>query len=152
MSNSDLPFSHEEASDSTGFLLWQVTALWQRQINTTLRPHGLTQVQFVLLAGLLWLSSKEDAVTQVMLSKHTKVEIMTTSQVLRTLETKGFIKRKPHPTDTRANALHLTSSGKEIVFAAIPDVERIDNGFFQRIESARKGFNGTLQTLVQTDP
>ena len=47
------PFSVQEADESTGFLLWQVTMLWQRRIAAVLRPQGLTQVQFALLASLL---------------------------------------------------------------------------------------------------
>lgn len=38
-----------------GFLLWRVTLSWQRQMRAALAPHGLTHVQFVLLASLWWL-------------------------------------------------------------------------------------------------
>ncbi len=148
MKKSELPFVHDEANDSSGFLLWQVTAVWQRQIAAALRPHGLTQIQFVLLAGLLWLSTKEQWITQIMLAKHTKADTMTTSQVLRTLEAKGYIERKPHPTDTRANSLHLTPTGKKIVFDAIPAVDKVDGDFFAVIGQKKQKFNELLQMLV----
>ena len=54
--NRTSPFSVEEANDSSGFLLWQVTALWQRRVAEALRPHELTQVQYALLSSLHWLS------------------------------------------------------------------------------------------------
>src|SRR5438128_1476507 len=66
------PFSVDDANDSSGFLLWQVTALWQRRVAEALRPHELTQVQYALLASLLWLSRTEDDVTQSRLAAHAK--------------------------------------------------------------------------------
>ena len=44
------------ADDSTGLLLWQVTNRWQAAQRAALKPHGLTHVQFVLLASLTWLA------------------------------------------------------------------------------------------------
>jgi len=43
------------ASESTGLLLWQVGNRWQAEQRSTLKPFGLTHVQFVLLAALTWL-------------------------------------------------------------------------------------------------
>jgi hypothetical protein len=31
-------------------VLWRATLAWQREMRTALAPHGLTHVQFVLLA------------------------------------------------------------------------------------------------------
>ena len=91
MNRKTAPFSVEKASESSGFLLWQVTALWQRRIAWALRSLGLTQVQYALLASLLWMSRTQRTITQAMLARHTKLDIMMTSRVLRTLETRaGF--------------------------------------------------------------
>lgn len=144
-----VPFSVEEASDSSGFLLWQVTALWQRRIAGVLRPHDLTQVQFALLASLLWLSRTEDRITQVMLARHTKLDVMMTSQVLRTLEKRGLIQRRPHPSDTRAKVLRVTRSGREKAMKAVPDVERADAEFFCAIGEDIRELNRALQTLIK---
>jgi hypothetical protein len=47
-----------EPGDNPGFLLWRVSLRWQRLMTATLRPFGLTHVQFVLLASLWWLTEK----------------------------------------------------------------------------------------------
>jgi DNA-binding MarR family transcriptional regulator len=148
--NDAAPFAEKEANDSTGFLLWQVTALWQRRIATALRPHGLTQVQFALLAGLLWLSQKERLITQAMLARHAKVDMMMTSQVLRTLESKGLIERRPHPHDARANILLLTKRGRACAWKAVPEVEQADELFFGELGARRNAFNGALRSLIDT--
>lgn len=145
---ADWPFSEKEANDSTGFLVWQLTTLWQRAISDQLKPYGLTQVQFVLLAGLLWLSDREKHVTQVMLARHSKLDVMMTSQVLRALESRGLLLRRSHPTDTRAKALELTQAGRDVTVAALPAVEGVDDTFFGEKGEKRKAFNRELLRLI----
>ena len=142
------PFK-KTAEQSSGFLLWQVTALWQRRIANALRPHSLTQVQFVLLASTLWLSRSEPLITQTRLAKHAKLDMMMTSQVLRTLEKKGLLMRVAHPTDTRAKTIALTEQGISLAQIAIPLVEQIDADFFNHLDLPQNQFNQVLQQLIK---
>ncbi len=121
-----------DAKDSPGFLLWQVTNVWQKNIRRALVPFGLTQAQFVLLFSCHWLNNRADHtdVTQNQLAQHTQVDVNVTSQVLRSLEKRGYIKRSPHPTDTRANVITPTPSGSELVLRAVQAVEAADRSFF----------------------
>src|SRR5882762_8526795 len=98
MKSADNTFSVDKPEDSSGFLLWQVTNLWQREIKKALEQYDLTHSQFVLLASTHWLTLQKKDVTQVLLSVHTKIDPMTTSTVLRTLQAKGLLKRKEHST------------------------------------------------------
>lgn len=148
--NTRSPFSVKKETDSTGFLLWQVTALWQRKIAAVLRPYQLTQVQYALLATLFWFSKKTEYMTQTMLAQQTKLDIMMTSQVLRTLESKGLIKRQPHPTDTRAKILQLTKKGIDLVWKTVPMVEKEDAAFFKSLSAEHKAFNDLLITLISS--
>jgi MarR family transcriptional regulator, organic hydroperoxide resistance regulator len=123
MNPSNNPFSVERAEESSGFLLWQVTSLWQRAIKKVLSPHALTHSQFVLLASIHWLTLQRQTVTQISLSIHTKIDPMSTSTVLRTLEQKNLIQRREHTTDTRAKIVILTEDGKELIKKVIPMIE-----------------------------
>lgn len=145
---SKTPFSKKEANDSPGFLLWQVTAIWQRRIAAALRPYGLTQVQYALLASLLWLSIHEKLVTQTMIARSAKLDIMMTSQVLRSLERRGFVERKAHPSDTRAKILLLTKKGKELIWKAVPAVEKADDIFFSSLGAKSSQFKKLLCSLL----
>jgi len=149
MKSPDNTFSVENAEESSGFLLWQVTNLWQREIKKALEPHGLTHSQFVLLASIHWLSLQKQEVTQILLSSHTKIDPMTTSTVLRTLQTKGLLKRQEHSTDTRAKTVGLTDSGKKIIKQAVITVENFDKTFFATLGSKTKNFNEQLLALLR---
>lgn len=149
MKTSDNTFSFDNADDSSGFLLWQVTNLWQREIKKALEQFDLTHSQFVLMASIHWLSLGGSEVTQVLLSSHTKIDPMTTSTVLRTLQGKGLIKRQEHSTDTRAKTVALTDEGKKIVGKAVKVVEKFDAEFFAVLGSGMADFNKKLIALLQ---
>ena len=141
-------FSVETAEESSGFLLWQVTTLWQRKVKQALEQYDLTHSQFVLLTSLHWLLIHNQVVTQIVLSNHSKIDPMTTSAVLRTLLKKGLIKRQEHSSDTRAKKLSITNKGKELIGKAIVTVEQTDRDFFALIGERTKILNGMLVELI----
>jgi DNA-binding MarR family transcriptional regulator len=149
MKNKDNTFSVEKAEESSGFLLWQVTNLWQREIKKALEPYDLTHSQFVLMASIHWLTLHKQDVTQILLSSHTKIDPMTTSTVLRTLQTKGLLQRQEHLTDTRAKTVGLTDNGKKIIKQAVKTVETFDRNFFAKLEDKTENFNIQLLTLLE---
>ena len=118
--------------ESTGFMLWQVVHSWQRQVEVVLAELDITHLQFVLLAGVGWMTRNGDLLTQARLAEFCKIDVMQISQVSRKLEVKGLIKRSAHPTDTRAKVLSLTSTGITILEQALPLVECLNAAFFSR--------------------
>jgi DNA-binding MarR family transcriptional regulator len=115
-----------------------------------LKAVGLTHVQFVLLAVLSWLSQQQAGVTQVQLAQHSYVDVMMTSQVLRTLEEKGLVKRLTHPSDARAKSVQITDRGSDVVARAISLVESADQAFFSNLPDLSE-FTGSLRRLLQND-
>lgn len=112
-------------------LLWRVTLRWQRQITATLKPFGLTHVQFVLLASTWWLSRTDDRTpNQRDLAQHAVVDVMMASQVLRALEAKGLVRRERDPRDARAVQVTITEAGAELAVRAVRAVEAADAEFF----------------------
>jgi MarR family transcriptional regulator, organic hydroperoxide resistance regulator len=149
MKPNDNTFSVQKTEDSSGFLLWQVTNLWQREIKKALEAFDLTHSQFVLMASIHWLTLHKQDVTQIVLSAHTKIDPMTTSTVLRTLQTKGLLKRQEHLTDTRAKTVGLTDYGKKIIKQAVKKVEAFDRTFFATLGSKTHLFNEQLLNLLE---
>lgn len=151
MPNTHPDFTVDEPEDSPGFLLWQVTTLWQRGIRKELEAIGITHPQFVLLASLLWLSREKDSVMQIDLSQHSKIDPMTTSTVIRTLQRKKLVERKEHATDTRAKVVTLTAEGARITRKAVKIIERFDTGFFHSLDNQLGGFTSALQVLRNSE-
>lgn len=151
MSKPDKAFRVKAAEDSSGFLLWQVTTLWQRGIKKALDSIEITHPQFVLLASLLWLSQQKERVTQIELSQHSQIDPMTTSTMIRTLQRKELIERKEHPTDTRAKTITLTEDGAKITRQAVKIIEKFDTNFFSSLGQRQHDFNVSLLALLHLE-
>lgn len=144
----NLDTQYPDAQSSPGLALWRASNAWQRRIRAALAPHDLTHVQYVLLASLTWMDRTEP-VTQRDLARHTELDVMMTSQVLRTLETKGCVRREPHPHDRRAIALHPTAQGIELANLATHDVESADAAYFAALTATqRESLTDGLQQLA----
>jgi len=120
-----------KAEQSPGFSLWQQFHAWQRKINTALKPLGLTQLQFSLLAVIGYLTKNSETVTQQQVASFANIDRMLVSQVVRRLETDGLVVRKPHPSDKRARVLKLSRKGATKLKNSLPIVEATDAEFFE---------------------
>ncbi|RYE22318.1 MAG: MarR family transcriptional regulator [Sphingobacteriaceae bacterium] len=142
-------FHFKSPHDSPGYLLGQLTMLWQRKQKKVLDPLDLTQTQFVLLAALGWLSKKNNVVTQVDIANQSNADRMMVSKVLRTLQEKGFIIRQEHETDTRAKTIRLTATGEVVLQKAIIEVEKADLDFFAALGAKLPSFNKITLQLIE---
>ena len=129
---SDLPFGFDTPEDSPGFLLWQTTMVWQRQIKKSLEPYDISHAQFVIMATLMWFEAHHYDTTQTLIVNWSKLDKMTVSKSLRKLVALGCVHRIEHKTDTRAKSVSLTEKGKEMVRTLVPIVEGIDRTFFSK--------------------
>lgn len=145
----EIKFQFKSPNDSPGYLLGQLTMLWQRKLKRVLDPLNLTQTQFVLLAALGWLSKENDTVTQVDIADQSNTDRMMVSKVLRTLEQKKFVSRQEHPTDTRAKVIKLTKEGAEVLQKALTAVENADIEFFSVLGDNLPTFNKNIANLTE---
>lgn len=143
-------FQYEQAEHSPGFVLWQLTMLWQQKIAEVLAVFALTQTQFALLASLQWLLEHGQLPTQATLGAHSKIDKMTLSKAIRNLEQHGWVDRVPSASDSRALCISLTATGQDSIKAAIAAVESADEVFFAALDTpARQQYLHIAQTLIQ---
>jgi len=101
---------------AAGFTLWREAMRWQRGINAALRPVGLTHTQFLILASLARAGQVAgDAVVQRTIADVAGLDESTTSGVLRTLENRGLVDRRPINGDGRAWRVVVSASGQKIL-------------------------------------
>lgn len=141
----------EGPEESPGFLLWQVSSQWRREVEAGLALVGLTHTQFVLLANLGWLTREGGDVSQVELARHCKMDVTMTSQVLRSLEKKGYLDRRFQKGDQRAKFLCLTERGAALIEKALPLIEKIDRKFFNKLGKDVEKWVAMLQKLMKVE-
>ncbi len=144
------PIGPPEAWDSPGFLLWHATLRWQRQAAATLKPLGLTHVQFVLLGSLWWLAEHEGAPSQRELADHAGTDVMMTSQVVRALGERGLLDRVADESDARIWRLVLTTAGRDLARCSVAAMVQLDEDVFG-VAGARSRVVGLLRRLAGRD-
>ncbi|WP_316849495.1 MarR family winged helix-turn-helix transcriptional regulator [Pedobacter agri] len=144
----EIEFQFKTPNDSPGYLLGQLTMLWQRKLKKVLDPLDLTQTQFVLLAALGWLSKTNSEVTQIDIANQSNTDRMMVSKVLRTLQEKGFVTRQEHETDTRAKTIRLTPDGENVLQKGLVEVENADKVFFASLDTSLSLFNKSMVQLI----
>src|SRR5438132_9110778 len=63
---------------------------------------------------------------------------MMVSDVVKTLEKRNLLTRKPHPEDGRAMSLHLTASAREKLKKAVPAVGSADEEFLKKLNTKNR--------------
>ena len=88
----------------------RIAALVERSMDRAFGPDGLTAADFIVLAALRR-SGKPYQLTPTALSRSMMVSSGGTTKRLDRLETRGLIRRDPHPTDRRGTLVTLTTAG-----------------------------------------
>jgi DNA-binding MarR family transcriptional regulator len=123
-----------------GFLFWRASLRWQRMMTGALREFKLTHVQCMLLVGA-WLMEIENGQkpSQRELAERGATDVMMTSQVLSTLEKRGYVTRERDPDDKRIRRVCVTPEGASLAERALVVVAAADEEFFAQV-----GEPGTL--------
>lgn len=143
-------YPESSAWDKPGFLLWHATLEWQRRVTAVLREVDLTHVQFVLLAGTVWLEQRSGPPSQRELADHASTDAMMTSQIVRVLEKAELIERRLDEIDTRVKRLRGTKSGTALAKRAVKLVEAVDREAFVKVDDLGSFLDG-LRSVARRD-
>lgn len=141
----------DNAANSLGFSFIKVYNAWHTLLKTKLRQYDLTHPQFIVLSTLAYLTQQNDEVNQVNISKHSDIDVMTVSVIIKNLEKSGFVVREVSKKDTRSKIIKLTQSGSDIINETLPIVEKVDQEFFSVLKDDKNKFNDLLQLLISAD-
>lgn len=130
------------------FYLLTVVQRLERKIREELVDFDLTNTQFFMLTGLMLLTKSGKTVTQMDLANHRGADKMMVSEVLRTLEKKGYVVREDHPTDRRAKSLVVTEKGIATIEVALEHAVRFDEEFFAPLGNERDDLIRQLKKLL----
>jgi DNA-binding MarR family transcriptional regulator len=101
------------------FAAWR----WRRAVERELRDVGLTLTQWLVLDAADELIHEEgDAVNQRRIAERAELDVMTVSQVMKTLEEKALVSREPDVSG-RAYRVFVTKKGERLLQTAAPRVE-----------------------------
>lgn len=132
---------------TTGFLLAWVAADAQRQYEAALAEVGLTAHEVGVLTLLAEGPQKQARIGEAL-------EMFSAQMVgvMRRLDDRGLVQRRPHPDDKRAVLVALTASGREALEAATAAGVRATKAAFGVLtERELAAFHATLCRLAGFD-
>jgi MarR family transcriptional regulator for hemolysin len=132
-----------------GFVLWQVSKLWQRHLAAALKPFGIGSTEFVVLGNAVRLAQLGQDVTPMMLVAATKIDRMTASQTMRSLEKKGLIERRDLPDDKRTFHVVPTHKGEQLADNALGKVIEAHLKFFEPLQEQTEQYLAIMQKLLK---
>jgi DNA-binding MarR family transcriptional regulator len=118
--------------DYTGFLLNWVGARSRERFATAMDELGLRPQQFAAMVVI----DANPGMAQQDLVEATEIDPSTMVAMLDALERSGLAERRPHPTDRRKRALHLTAKGKRKLADARTAAKRVGAETFATLDPA----------------
>lgn len=86
--------------------------------------------------------------TQVDVANNIGADKMMVSNVLRTLEKKGYITRNPTPYDSHAKLISLTSIIEDTIKKSLKIVENTDDKFFEKLGIKEQFFRFQMIEII----
>lgn len=107
------PFSNHDPQRSCGFLIQDVARLMRRNFNRQVEylKLGLTQAQWQALVHI----SKNEGMRQSALADILEAQPITVGRLIDRMAAKGWVERRPDPTDRRAVGLYLTDKATPLI-------------------------------------
>ncbi|MEJ2680102.1 MAG: MarR family winged helix-turn-helix transcriptional regulator [Gammaproteobacteria bacterium] len=142
-------FSYENPENSPGYLLGRASTIWHQAIKSRLDPLNINLSCFSILAAILWHEEQGNEVRQSNLIQLTKLDKMTVSKSIRSIEKTGFITRREDPCDARARVIKLTAKGRRFSKEAVRCVEEEDKIFFSTLNQKNQDLlKSVLKILI----
>lgn len=114
-------------------MITRLPNLLDRQLQ---RDSGLTHFEYQALAGLS--QATDRTMRMSTLAEFTEGQLPRLSQVAARLEQRGWITRRPDPTDRRSTLATLTNEGMEVLVAAAPGhVEQVRRLVFDPLTASQ---------------
>ncbi|MBZ9856288.1 MarR family transcriptional regulator [Mesorhizobium sp. CA13] len=128
------------SSPNISFVLHDVARLLRKRFEQRSRTSGLTRAQWQVLALL----SLHEGIHQNKLADLIEIVPITLARLLDKMEARGFIERRPNPSDRRAWLLYLTPQARPLIEVMRSNGQKTRNEAFAGLPPE------TQQQLLQT--
>ena len=103
--------SHARDGIRLSFLIHDVSRMRRSAYDHYMKPLGITRAQWWVLAHL----SRHDGMMQTQLADVLEVGKASLGDVIESLESGGWVSRRPDPTDKRAKRVYLSKSSQGLI-------------------------------------
>ena len=140
------PEPQPRTTDRVGYLLKRAQSALNAAMSAALADYGITLPQYAVLNAL----DEEPGLSNADLARRAFVTPQTMNQVLRELEGKQLVIRRPHPVHGRVLQAHLTSGGRQILSGCRPAADAVEARMLAHLSRTQQmQFAEALGTCVE---
>lgn len=100
-----------KASPSLLYMVKQVELVVRSHLDELVRPSGITALQYTALTVL----ERHDGLSAAQLARDSFVTAQSIADLVRSLETRGLVRRERNPRNRRELLILLTDAGRELL-------------------------------------
>jgi len=130
-----------------GLLVWQTSNVWQSKLRLILKKYKLSFNEYIILETIYKLSSYDNDISQVIISKNSFVDKSVISSKLNFLQNKDLIK-KLSSNDNRSNSISLTLIGSNLIKKLEIEIKIAEEIFFKKLNQETFNFTNSLKLLL----
>ncbi|WP_417488423.1 MarR family winged helix-turn-helix transcriptional regulator [Maricaulis sp.] len=136
-----------DLADSPGHLLHRAQQFAAERFTKAMAGAKLTQRQFAVLHA----TAQNEGLTQTELVKITGIDRSTLAELVSRMARNGLLEREKLADDARANAIHLSVSGRTLLEAATLGAVEADRAIISALpKNKRANFLETLRRIALT--
>lgn len=124
------------------YLIGRLDHVLNRRLREVLPPLGLTVPQYTALSVFRSVGSMSNA----QLAERTMVSPQSANDMVKTMEARGWIERRPDPSHGRIIQISLTDGGNAVLERCDAKVLELELAMFQDLGEAERG---SLHTLLR---
>ncbi|MDI6103463.1 MarR family transcriptional regulator [Actinoplanes sp. NEAU-A12] len=129
------------------YLVKQLELAVRARLDEVVRGHGVTALQYTALTVL----ERHDGLSAAQLARDSFVTAQSIADMVRTLETRGLIRRERNTENRRELLIHLTGEGRALLAAVDGPVRDLEARMITKLTDAQSaGFRHSLTTAWQS--
>lgn len=149
MAKRELQSSNAKAQKPLGlaYLVGRLDHILNKQLRDVLTPLGLTVNQYTALSVFRSLGTLSNA----QLAERTMVSPQSANEMVKTMESRGWIERRPDPSHGKIIQISLTEAGSSLLQRCDEKVVEIELAMFPEMqEEDRQQLQSHLRSAVRT--
>lgn len=111
------------APPSLLYMVKQLELAVRSRLDELVRPSGITALQYTALTVL----ERHDGLSAAQLARDSFVTAQSTADLVRSLESRGLLRREPNPASRRELRILLTDAGRELLALHAEQVRELED-------------------------
>lgn len=141
-----MPKTSAHKPSGLAYLVGRLDHVLNRRLRDSLAPHGLTVPQYTALTVF----RAQGSLSNAQLAERTMVSPQSANEMVKAMEVRGWIERRPDPSHGRIIQISLTVAGHAVMEQCDAEVVKVEAAMFPDLTAEQRAvLHGALRGAVR---